>query len=226
MFLNVPAGVAGASRLQIANVRYLGTFVKSSAYTDYPLEALEADWEAPTNYEIGKLAISPDGRHLYWPGYAAGAIAVFERDGASGRLTQTAVVPTESESGKLTAGAIVVSSDGRHVYVGGLGSPALLGFERDAESGGLTQVWSLGDSVEVTTEVTNALAASPDGAHVYATLKGQLAAFERDSLAGVLIFAGGSEEPSGKTSLAVIVAVHNLPLAITRASGGAGSRSG
>jgi 6-phosphogluconolactonase (cycloisomerase 2 family) len=56
------------------------------------------------------LVLSPDGRYLF---SAAGTVAAFRRDAASGRLTFLRAHP-----GLVGALTIATSSDGRFLYVG------------------------------------------------------------------------------------------------------------
>lgn len=100
--------------------------------------------------------LTPDERHLIVVSYSGeDSVAIFSRDGTSGRLTQlagSAGCMTPDGSGEGAGGAcadldtfgdgimIVVSPDGRHVYLSGYSEDSLLSFSRDAATGELTQL--------------------------------------------------------------------------------------
>jgi DNA-binding beta-propeller fold protein YncE len=92
------------------------------------------------------LAVSPDGRNLY--SVSSLGIAVFDRDLASGALTQkagAAACISETQIGctvavaLLGAGGVALSPDGRDVYVAAGTSDAVAAFDRDLATGVLTQ---------------------------------------------------------------------------------------
>jgi DNA-binding beta-propeller fold protein YncE len=95
------------------------------------------------------VATSPDGRSLYVASFVSDAVARFERDTATGLLTQPPEAPgCVSERGPGCArgraldGArsIAVSPDGRSVYVASdFPSDAVAVFERDVTTGRLNQ---------------------------------------------------------------------------------------
>ena len=88
------------------------------------------------------IAVSRDGRHVHGVGREQRR-AVFERDSATGKLTQlpgTAGCVSETGTGGAcsdgkalkNAGAVVVSNDGKSVYVASLGSGAVAVFARQS----------------------------------------------------------------------------------------------
>ena len=91
------------------------------------------------NNAITALAVSPDGAHLYAAGYGEDAVAVFDRDGATGRLTFVEVYRDGSGGvdGLDGARAVVVSPDGLHVYVAGYMEDAVAVFARNSATGAL-----------------------------------------------------------------------------------------
>src|SRR5205823_3772195 len=117
------------------------------------------------------VAVSPDGLHVYVAGRNDNAIAVFERDVASGMLTFVEVQRSGSGGGEglLGATSVPVSPDGAHVYAAG----SLDG------AGGVNGL-----------NGANAVATSPDGTYVYVTgsVDAALAVFQRDAATGALTF--------------------------------------
>jgi DNA-binding beta-propeller fold protein YncE len=96
------------------------------------------------------LAISPDGRTVYVASEHFDAVAIFDRDRATGALTQR-----PGKAGCISAGGakdgceqaraiksptdLTISPDGRNLYVSSLGTPAVAVFDVDPATGGLTQ---------------------------------------------------------------------------------------
>ena len=88
------------------------------------------------------VVITGDGRFVYVAGQAADAIAVFERDAASGLLRWRSQVQ-DGELGVDGIGGIAtlaLSPDGRHLYAGGASDRAIAGFSIHATTGALSQV--------------------------------------------------------------------------------------
>ncbi len=94
------------------------------------------------------IAISPDGRNVYATSRNSNALTVFQR-GKGGRLTQLPVgfgcisglpVPV-CASGRALVGpdVVVISPDGKNVYVGSFFGNAIAVFNRDPASGALAQ---------------------------------------------------------------------------------------
>src|SRR2546422_779975 len=113
------------------------------------------------------VTVSPDGKHAYAAGELDDALAVFDRDSASGALTfvemqKQAVAGVDGLTG---AHGVVVSPDGAHVYVASKVADALAVFSRD-------------------------------GAHVYAagSLGNAVAVFGRDAASGKLAFVEAQHE--------------------------------
>lgn len=171
---------------------------------------------------LSALAFSPDGTSLYALGSStdrdAGRLVTLARDPAGGRLTQPSATGCLAEGAPLPAGClaaraligaaeVVVSSDGRNVYVSGgtqtAGTVAV--FARGAQ-GGLSQPAGTAGCVRggaapgdcATGRAMNGapytgfpapLAISPDGATVYKGASGGgggIAVFARDRAAGTL----------------------------------------
>ncbi len=88
--------------------------------------------------------------------------------------------------------AVALSPDGRHVYVVGSDDDAVAIFARDASTGLLSFVTAVRDGADgvVGLRVPDALAISPDGAHLYVASReaNALVAFARDAGSGALAF--------------------------------------
>ena len=110
--------------------------------------------------------------------------------------------PLTALDGLQGARAVELSSDGRNVYVGGGLDDGIAIFHRDLRNGGLEFVGTVGDGDVAYGAACQAagvvdgldglsdLASSPDGLYLYATgeIDDALVVFERDGLAGDLIF--------------------------------------
>lgn len=140
------------------------------------------------------VAVSPDGGHLYAVGDWDDGLAVFSRDGTTGRLT---FVEVQKEGiggveGLEGAVAVEVSPDNRHVYVAGSLEDSVAVFSRDSTTGALTCVAVYNDGMGGVDGISgvSAIAFSPDGRHLYATgyYGDSLAVFNRDSVTGELTF--------------------------------------
>ncbi len=160
------------------------------------------------------VAVSSDGLNLYVGSFTGSAIAVFQRDRASGKLSQATdasgcvtAVPTTNCSTALAMSAIeglAVSGDGASVFAAAAGSNAVLAFTRNPVDGSLTQVGGgLGCVTYVSlsgcttgreVEGANAVAVSPDDADVYATslISSSTTSFSRSLTTGGIEQLGGA----------------------------------
>jgi DNA-binding beta-propeller fold protein YncE len=170
-----------------------------------------ADGKALTN--PAEVAVSPDARSVYVASIGTKAIAVFERDTATGELTQLAgTAGCVSETGTTPNGdacadgkalnrprSVAVSADGKSVYVASYEGSAVAVFERNTTTGELTQLAGTAGCVSQTGSggacaVGRALngswsvAVSADGESVYvASLNSDaVAVFKRDTATGEL----------------------------------------
>ena len=138
------------------------------------------------------ISVSPDGRHVYVASNVDDAVVVFRRDGSTGQLTL--VEELVDGAGGITslegAEMITVSPDGQHVYVASEDDNTITVFARDDDGGALTLVEVKQDGVGGMTALdrVQALAVSPDGAHVYAVSgdDNALVVFARDEDSGAL----------------------------------------
>jgi uncharacterized delta-60 repeat protein len=84
------------------------------------------------------VAVSPDGYHVYATSTSEDAVTVFDRDLATGVLTyhETKLDGQGGNDGLDAAMDVVVSPDGRHVYVAAFQDDSVAVFLRDIGSGG------------------------------------------------------------------------------------------
>src|SRR5213080_3976733 len=149
------------------------------------------------------VAVSPDGLHVYVAGRNDNAIAVFERDVASGMLTfvEEQRSGTGGVEGLLGAKSVAVSPDGAHVYAAGSLDDAVAVFGRDATTGKLTFVEAQREGANGITGLAGARAVtlSPDGANLYVAgaTDDALAVFSRDAATGRLTFVEAQHDGAG-----------------------------
>ena len=156
------------------------------------------------------VAVSADGRNVYVVGQGDNAIVTLARNPTNGTLTWLSCIgePGSScanTSGKgLTTGyGVVVSPDGKNVYVSSLSDKAVAVFDRNATTGVLTQKAAPSDcisgpggascGVATATGMANPIGVSisPDGANVYIESGGTMgggdvAEFSRNGSTGAL----------------------------------------
>jgi DNA-binding beta-propeller fold protein YncE len=158
------------------------------------------------------VAVSADGRNVYVASEVSNSLGIFDRDPATGALTQkpgTAGCVSEDGSGGacedgkglLTASRVVVSPDGKNVYLASQGSSAIAIFDRDPATGALTQkpgtagcVSNSGGVCEKARalDTPRELAISPDGRNLYvaAQISDAVTVFERDEAGSLRQDAG------------------------------------
>jgi len=141
------------------------------------------------------LALSPDGKHLYVASQFDDSLTVFARDPSTGALTYVETRKQEEDevSGMDGAVTVLVSGDGKHVYLTGSSEGAIAVFARDPDTGKLTFVESVKDGegdVRGLGGVFN-LALTADGRELYAISfdDGAVVHFMRDPATGKLTFA-------------------------------------
>ena len=162
------------------------------------------------------LAVSPDGENVYVAAQLSDAVAIFERDPATGALSQkagTAGCISETgtggvcEDGTALDGvvSVAVSSEGRSVYAASTNSDAVAIFDRDPSTGALTQKAGTSACISETgtggvchdgmgLDSAAGVAVSGDGASVYVAsqLSDAVAVFDRDPAAGALSQKAGA----------------------------------
>lgn len=134
---------------------------------------------------VNSIAISPGGEHVYATGLYDNAVAVFRRD-PSGALTFVQVLRDGQfgVDGLSGADAVVVSPDGKNVYVASATDGAVVTFERVPATGRLVYRGFHAEGAAVT-----ALAVAPNGLNVYATTSTQVVRLGRNVTTGALTFA-------------------------------------
>jgi 6-phosphogluconolactonase (cycloisomerase 2 family) len=133
------------------------------------------------------LAISPDGKNVYVASDVDDALAIFGVVARTGELSPGGFFQdgVGGVNGLAIAQSVVVSPDGKHVYVGGRGDDAISFFTRDTVLGSLQfQAAVTGGGLGGVTDV----AISPDGLFLYATGfdDDSLVRFQRNPATGVL----------------------------------------
>jgi len=154
------------------------------------------------------VAISPDGGNVYVAASTSNAIAVFNRNAATGKLTQAAgaagCIAEHGAGGCATAvglagpNSVAVSADGATVYATSLQSDAVDTFHRSSSTGALSQATDgSGCTADASTagctlgralDGPDVVTVSPDGHNVYVgAFKGSaVAIFARDPSTGDL----------------------------------------
>jgi 6-phosphogluconolactonase (cycloisomerase 2 family) len=136
------------------------------------------------------IALSHDGRYAYATGNNDDALTVFDRNLKSGKLSY--LQSFEDRWGFLyqdQARSVVVSPDDRFVYLAGFGDDAIIIYQRDAETGELTNIGQIVDGEgDVTLNGPQDLAMSPSGDMLYAATDpgNALIVLDRDIETGAL----------------------------------------
>ena len=137
------------------------------------------------------VTVSPDGEHLYAAACAAEALAVFSRNSTTGALTFVEVQKdgVGGVDGLHLARSVMVSPDGKHLYVAGTFDRAVAVFSRNPTTGALTFVEVQKDGVGGVDGLREieAVTVSPDGKHLYTAASGGVDAvtvFSRNSATG------------------------------------------
>ena len=143
---------------------------------------------------VVKVAISPDGKHVYAASIGDNAVAAFARDPATGELS---FVEAEKDGvggtdGLGSAFGVAVSPDGEHVYAVANGDNSIAAFARSPITGALTFVEFEEDGSGGVDGMNSAddVTVSPDGKHVYVSAfgEGAVVTFSRNSHTGAIEF--------------------------------------
>lgn len=153
---------------------------------------------------VNGVVVSPDGKNVYTAGFTTDSLAVFVRDPATGGIDQTACftnAPTAGctdVAGLDQASDVVVSPDGKHVYMASPASSAIAIFARSTSDGSLTAAGCVsnagGECTDSTVPIGGAqvLAISADGKQLYVASEDSdaVATFSRNATTGALTDAG------------------------------------
>lgn len=151
-----------------------------------------------------RLALSPDGGHVYVPAVVDDAVVVFARDQTTGQLTWVETerngLDTPDQPDNPTA--VAVSPDGHHVYVvTNWVDGAIVVYGRDEVTGALTFIERHDGGAGGVSGLASAWAVtvSHDGGNVYVAGPGDdaIAVFERDGGTGALTFMGAVVDGEG-----------------------------
>jgi len=158
---------------------------------------------------VTSVAMSPDGQYVYATGFKDNAVAIFNRDPGTGRLTFNQLIKEGLNNVTNLQGpnAVSVSPDNKNVYVTGSKSDSIVVFNQDLsliqfQKNGIGGVAGIGG--------VSSLAISPDGQRVYVTgtRDNALVVFARNESSGLLNFLQAQNGLGGVSSVAVTHAVN------------------
>ena len=148
------------------------------------------------------VAVSPDGRNVYVASSGSNGVAWLARDAATGELTPEGCIKEFPRADRCRAGfgvvgisGVVVSPDGRHVYVTAADPGSVSAFSRDPDTGDLEPVMCVSENgsdgrCEDGTALTGAssVTIAPDGGQVFVTAAdiGGVTSYARDAATGRL----------------------------------------
>lgn len=188
---------------QSGALSYLGAYQGGSA---------ELGMNAPTG-----ITVSPDGTSVYVSNRSNSMLTVFTRDTQSGALTyagfinaSTIAADTDSATQPsdnrylLELQDIVISPDGKYVYVGSGQQATLTVFSRDSADGSLTYAGTLALYPYVNSLAIREIAMSSDGSAIYVGFNGgPLAVLSRDSITGAVAFISSLNVGARSNQIAV-----------------------
>lgn len=153
------------------------------------------------------IMVAPDGRNVYVAAFGSNAVLTFDRDVATGRLTQRGcILDRAPRNGSCIAGRalespvdLAITGDGRTVFAAASDSNAVVVFARNHTTGGLSEIGCVSEVYEDDEEEVqdgcahvrplfgaNSVEVSPDGATIYVTHNAGLTVFARDRTTGTL----------------------------------------
>lgn len=137
------------------------------------------------------VTLSGDGQHLYVAGGIADTVVVFGRNATNGNLTyRQHFADGGLNQGLNGASKLLLSHDGRHLYVAAFDNDSVILFERNAYSGMINPVQVYRDGVDGFDglDYPGGLAMTPDGQYLYVPsyLDNVLNVFSRSANTGLL----------------------------------------
>jgi 6-phosphogluconolactonase (cycloisomerase 2 family) len=159
---------------------------------------------------VSDVAVSPDGTQVYTASTADDAVAVFQRNAASGKLLFLEVhrQGVGGVEGLSFARAVAVSADGRNVYAAGQRSSAIVVFRRNGLTGTLSHAQTVVDDSDGIDGIAglDAIALSADGKHLYAAGMNDnaVAVFRRSPGDGTLTFVEALRDQQDDPQLGIL----------------------
>ena len=149
------------------------------------------------------VKVSPDGNNVYVTGFIDNALAVFTRNQSTGLLTFHSKIGESEAEGLRGPCDLLVSGDGRFVYVSAFWEGALFVFSRNTNNGGLSFVEKIAAAADNALEdmvFLTALAFSSDQNELYATSYHDhtLHVFKRNNSTGKLTFWAKHKNGNGE----------------------------
>ncbi|WP_144036513.1 beta-propeller fold lactonase family protein, partial [Sphingobacterium psychroaquaticum] len=147
---------------------------------------------SPTSSPIKNIATSKDGQFLYVTATISNTVSVYSIHQTTGFLTLVKVYKDGASGvdGIMGASSLLLSPDGKFLYVSGQKENAIAIFSVDQNTGMLTYVNKVANNVGGITSLNGvrSLAVSPDGKYVYASAitSNAVTAFRRDASSGLL----------------------------------------
>ncbi len=141
---------------------------------------------------IKNIATSADGKFLYVTATVSNTVSVYSIDQITGRLTLVAVYRdgVNGVDGLLGASSLLLSPDGKHLYVSGQKEHSIAVFSVNQTTGTLTYLNKLTNNTGGITSLqgVRSLAINPDGKYLYASAisSNAVTAFSRDASTGEL----------------------------------------
>lgn len=189
-------------RRRLAQLGVAGALVFAAAAS--PAEQLtffdSFEWSADPEAHGVAVVLSPDGRNLYVARRESYYISIFSRDPSTGEFNYVADAPN-SFAGPIciTVDGVIIScnttysgqdqairltADGRFLYASLNGDPGIIIYERDLNTGLLTQGANL-----IISGGGPRLELSPDQSELYAATRSAIFRLERDPITGGLTMA-------------------------------------
>lgn len=128
------------------------------------LSAVDSETKHSGMSGTGSLAVSPDGKYVYFGAITGQRVLSFQRDSSTGDLTYMATADTKfGFGGSQNVNSIQISPDGENLYTTGAGRLGV--YDLDPITGSLTELQGVqGNNI---ISASNRSRVSPDGRHLY-----------------------------------------------------------